>query len=197
MSEHPVSGSPLDLVDFRHHVADGYARWRAAGAGEDAWWAWRVQRDELFSLHSQSPIPATERERFSGLPFFDYDPSWRLVGHLEALPQEPWGDFVLVGRLWFDREGIEMSLNAYWLDTYGGGLFVPFGDATNGSATYGGGRYLIDSVKGAYLGRDGSGVIMDFNGAYHPSCVHDEQWTCPLPSPENRLSIRVEAGERL
>jgi uncharacterized protein (DUF1684 family) len=83
------------------------------------------------------------------------------------------------------------------LEGYGGGLFVPFGDLTNGHETYGGGRYLLDSAKGADLGSHGNWVVLDFNFAYRPSCVHSDRWSCPLAPVENRLPVAVRAGERL
>ena len=85
----------------------------------------------------------------------------------------------------------------YWLEGYGGGVFVPFGDFTNGNETYGGGRYLLDSTKGADLGTHAGKVIVDFNYAYHPSCVHSDQWSCPLAPAENRLPLAIRSGERL
>lgn len=90
-------------------------------------------------------------------------------------------------------------LALFWLPEYSGGLFLPFRDATNGSETYGGGRYLLDSSKGADLGGDPARgtVIVDFNFAYQPSCAFDPRWSCPLSPPENRLDVEVRAGERL
>ena len=78
-----------------------------------------------------------------------------------------------------------------------GGLFLPFADATNGRDTYGGGRYLLDTVKGADLGGTTTTLVLDFNFAYHPSCAYDPRWSCPLAPPGNRLPGPVEAGERL
>ncbi|HUG86614.1 MAG TPA: DUF1684 domain-containing protein, partial [Euzebya sp.] len=78
------------------------------------------------------------------------------------------------------------------------GLFLPFTDATSGASTYGGGRYLLDTAKGADLGRLEDGrLILDFNYAYHPSCAWDAAWSCPLPPPDNRVDVEVSAGERL
>lgn len=76
-------------------------------------------------------------------------------------------------------------------------MFLPFRDETNGSETYGGGRYLLDTVKGADLGHRADKVVLDFNFSYHPSCVHDHRWSCPLAPPDNHLAIGIEAGERL
>ena len=91
----------------------------------------------------------------------------------------------------------EAELTAYWLQEYGGGVFLPFRDATAGSGTYGGGRYLLDTAKGADLGSSGDRVVLDFNFAYHPSCVHDPRWSCPLAPTDNALTMTVNAGERL
>ena len=92
-----------------------------------------------------------------------------------------------------------MSLGAFWIEGYAGGLFVPFKDATSGHETYGGGRYLLDTIKSADLGSDAATgmVVLDFNYAYHPSCTYDPRWVCPLAPPDSRLAIPVRAGERL
>jgi uncharacterized protein (DUF1684 family) len=95
----------------------------------------------------------------------------------------------------FMLEGQELSLDLHWLEGYGGGIFVAFADATSGSETYGGGRYVLDSVKGADLGQDGERVVLDFNFAYNPSCAYDPRWVCPLAPASNRLPIPVRAGE--
>ena len=93
--------------------------------------------------------------------------------------------------------GAPVSLAVYWLEGYGGGLFLPFRDALAGAETYGGGRYLLDTVKGADLGMsaDGERLVLDFNYAYNPSCAYDPRWSCPLAPPENRLTVAVAAGE--
>jgi len=97
----------------------------------------------------------------------------------------------------FELLGEPRELELYWLDAYGGGIFLPFGDETNGHETYGAGRYLLDTVKGADLGGQGDRLVLDFNFAFNPSCAYDETWACPLSPPPNRLPVRVEAGELL
>jgi uncharacterized protein (DUF1684 family) len=102
---------------------------------------------------------------------------------------------------WVDAsfpEGVR-SLGVYWMAGYAGGIFLPFRDATNGHETYGAGRYLLDTAKGADLGPGATpgSLVLDFNFAFHPSCAFDPKWSCPLAPPENRLDVRVEAGERL
>ena len=100
-----------------------------------------------------------------------------------------------VGALRFTLDGASQELGAYWLDGYAGGLFVPFADGTSGQETYGGGRYALDTAKGADLGMEGEGVVLDFNFAYAPSCAHDPRWRCPLAPAANRLQVAVRAGE--
>jgi uncharacterized protein (DUF1684 family) len=87
-------------------------------------------------------------------------------------------------------------LDLFWFRTYGGGLFVSFKDATSGAQTYGGCRYLLDTVKGADLGMQDGKLVLDFNFAYQPSCAYDPRWICPLAPPSNRLDVEVLAGEK-
>jgi uncharacterized protein (DUF1684 family) len=191
----------LDLADYRRRVFAMYAAARE-GDDESAWRAWRRERDELFRAHPQSPLTVEDRASFSGLPFFDHRPEWRLEAEVELLPEadqslahsgEGHTRFVKFGEA--DVRGERLSL--FWLNEYGGGVFLPFCDATNGETTYGGGRYLLDTVKGADLGGSGTRLILDFNYSYHPSCAYNPFWSCPLAPPENRLTVAVAAGERL
>jgi uncharacterized protein (DUF1684 family) len=96
----------------------------------------------------------------------------------------------------FELHGEPCALELYWLEAYGGGVFLPFGDATGGGETYGGGRYLLDTVKGSDLGGGDDTLVLDFNFAYNPSCAYDPRWACPLTPTANRLSSAVRAGER-
>ena len=96
----------------------------------------------------------------------------------------------------FELRGERLSLEVSWLAAYGGGAFLCFRDATSGRESYGGGRYLLDTVKGADLGEDDGRLVLDFNFAYNPSCCYDPGWVCPLAPPANRLAVAVEAGEK-
>lgn len=91
------------------------------------------------------------------------------------------------------------TLAVYCLSVYGGGIFIPFKDSTNGITTYGGGRYLLDTIKGADLGSDPETfkLVLDFNYAYHPSCCYNDRWICPLAQSQSVLKFKVEAGEML
>src|SRR3954452_3807687 len=88
-------------------------------------------------------------------------------------------------------------LDVWWLAGYGGGVFLPLRDGSAGRTTYGGGRYLLDTVKGADLGGDDARLVVDLNFAYHPSCTYDPRWSCPLAPEGNRVPTPVAAGEQL
>jgi uncharacterized protein (DUF1684 family) len=192
--------SVLHLADYRRRVFALYAAVRAR-LDDDAQGAhahWRDVRDELFAGHPESALDAAQRADFTGLRYWPYDPAWAFSAPLETdVPRER---YVLEAGVTFVRVGAVTlpvgPLDVFWLDTYGGGLFVPFRDATAGAATYGGGRYLLDTAKGADLGARGGRLVLDFNFAYHPSCAYNAAWTCPLAPPGNRLDVAVEAGEQ-
>ena len=203
MTEH------LELADWRRTVASRYAAMRADGrAGDARAEAFRSAKDRLFAEHPSSPIPAVARSSFSGLAYWPYRADLALRARLEpdpavASPDVPRSGeggqirFTRFGWVSFEVGGQACRLSVLWLEEYSGGIFIPFRDATSGSTTYGGGRYLWDSAKGADLGTEGDELILDFNFAYHPSCVYDPRWSCPLAPPENRLAVAIEAGERL
>jgi uncharacterized protein (DUF1684 family) len=193
----------LDLLDWKRRVFALYAAVRAEPDAARATAGWRAGRDELFASHPQSPLP--DRAGFSGLPYFPFDPAARVTAdvgpaerrrfEVEASAGEPMA-FVRFAVARFTLGGTDCELELYWLDAYGGGVFVPFADATSGAETYGAGRYLLDTVKGADLGTEDGRLVLDFNLAYNPSCSYDPRWACPLPPPANRLPLPVRAGER-
>lgn len=194
-----------DLLDWKRRIFSLYAEVRAEEGAKDAWAMWCSVRDDLFRSHPQSPIPDTKRVGFGGLPYFAYDPAWRIIGRLnpaEARQYDiPTSDespmsFHRVAIASFEVRSGTHQLEVYWFDAYGGGLFLPFADATSGTATYGAGRYLYDTVKGADLGSSRDRLVLDFNYAYNPSCAYDPRWVCPLAPPANRLPFAVEAGEK-
>lgn len=137
---------------------------------------------------------------FEGMRHFPIDPAWRVSGRLEPAPAGEEIEIVDVtgavsheptpGRVAFERDGALWRIEALPGDEEDGSLWLVFGDATNGHETYGGGRMLYTEPVAA----DGS-VAADFNLAYNPPCVFSPYATCPLPPPQNRLSVRIEAGE--
>jgi uncharacterized protein (DUF1684 family) len=196
----------LTLADWRRTIAELYASIRAELDPRAAWRRWHDVRHELFTTHPQSPVPEPERATYEGPFVFDYDPAMRVLAELRPLDGEAveigtsdggTARFLRFGKAEFELDDAERSLEAFWLDAYGGGIYLSFRDATSGTTSYGGGRYLLDTVKGADLGADGGRLVLDFNFAYQPSCSYDPRWSCPLPPPANRLDVAVTAGERL
>jgi uncharacterized protein (DUF1684 family) len=192
----------LTLLDWRRRVAAVYAEIRAPGDILAAHQRWREVRDDLFRHHPDSPLLPEDRQDFRGLPIAPYDPAFRFRAPLDrnvppARLKVPTGTdgivtFDRMGRLHLGELG---DLDVWWLAAYGGGVFVPVKDALAGPVTYGGGRYLIDTVKGADLGGDTHTLVVDFNFAYNPSCAYDPAWACPLAPPGNVLTKPVMAGE--
>ena len=182
--------------DHGHHHVLSY---------EDAVAQYRADKDAFFAASPGSPIPAAERAGFTGLPYFPVDPAL-VFDDLALLPyagtdpvqfEIPTSDGRLraaerAGIFRFELGGATRTLTAYrFAGSDGTSLFVPFLDATSGTETYGAGRYLDLEPED-----DGTWSI-DFNLAYHPSCVYDPRFSCPLVPAENGLPVRVEAGERL
>jgi uncharacterized protein (DUF1684 family) len=193
----------LTLLDWRRKVAGLYAGARAARDPEAGWRTWRDGREELLATHPDSPLDAAARRIFSGLPFAPYDAALRFEVTVEPAPPQrlelPTADDGVVP---LDRLGtVELDglgrLDVWWLGGYGGGVFLPLRDGSAGRTTYGGGRYLLDTVKGADLGGDGGRLVVDLNFAYHPSCTYDPRWSCPLAPEGNRIPASVDAGEQV
>ncbi len=197
----------LELSDYRRRVNDLYASVRSfTGGTQQAWELWRAGRDDLFRHHAQSALTPAQRRGFSGLAYYEYDPSLRLAVEVDGVPDREVLDVPLevdglmqmarIGRVEVEIDGGAARLSLFWILGYGGGLFLPFRDATNDGETFGGGRYLLDAVKGADLGWQAGKLVLDFNFAYNPSCAYSPQWHCPLPPAENWLKVSVRAGEK-
>ena len=191
----------LTLLDWRRRVFALYAAVRDTTDPAAAHALWRSSRDELLGSHPESPLPSTARSPFRGLPVAPYDPAWRFEAVVEgaapAVLEVPTGTDGVVR---FDRLGVARlpgvgALDVWWLGDYGGGVFVPVKDASSGRTSYGGGRYLLDTVKGADLGGEDDRLVLDLNFAYNPSCAYDPAWACPLPPAGNVLEVEVPAGE--
>ncbi len=195
----------LWLADWRRAVAGLYHALRAEGDRARGAEVFRRGRDALFARHPSSPLEPAQKEKFKGLPHFPYDARWRTTGAFTPLPGGPAREVAVgedgalrlsaIGTVDFSVNGHDGQLTLYWLEGYGGGLWLPFTDATSGGATYGGGRCLRDAIKGVDLGTEGGRLVLDFNHAYNPSCAHSVRWVCPLAPRENRLGFAVDAGE--
>jgi len=174
--------------------------------------AWRASKDAMFRSDADvdgdgrpdSPLLPADRVTFTGLSYFPIDPAYqmpavlkenrapRLVIELQTSTTEM-RRMQRVGTLSFALKGTPLTLTAFAEedDRTIQRLFVPFRDLTSGTETYGGGRYLELDRTSTTL------YDLDFNRAYHPFCVYNISYVCPVPPPENRLSVAVEAGERL
>ena len=198
----------LDIVDWRRRVFAIYQSVRDASDPSIAHAIWRRGRDDLFANHPSSPLIAAEQIAFTGLPIAPYDPAWRFEIPLTPA-DEPQRSFEFAtgtdGVVPFELLGVVDvpavgKLDVWRLASYGGGIFLPVRDALAGhdSGTYGGGRYLLDTVKGADLGEGGAGegsLVLDFNFAYNPSCAYDAAWACPLAPPGNWVGVEIPVGE--
>jgi uncharacterized protein len=199
--------SALQLADWRRQTTALYARVRDQADPVTAHALWRDGRDQLMRSHPQSPLSAADPMRADGVPYWPYDPAMRWTVPVEPVPQPqrlvidtgPDGLTRLEQIGWVtlpDPVGRRLAL--WQLDQYAGGLFLPLRDATAGTTSYGGGRYLLDTAKGADLGSVGDqALVIDLNFLYHPSCRYDARWVCPLAPKDNTIDVPIPAGERL
>jgi uncharacterized protein (DUF1684 family) len=204
----------LDLYDYRCRVAAIYReRNRAMVAGEDpvlVLQRFREERDRLFASHPQSALDTAQKRHFRGLRYFPYNPAMRFIVDIDtgieprsrvvAMNAEESMTMTSIGQVSFTVDGKLAVLSIYWLNIYGGGLFLPFRDATCPQESYGGGRYLFDTMKGSdpvpIAGEQGwNRIALDFNYAYNPSCAYNARWVCPLAPAENVVGVAIRAGE--
>ncbi|HEY7368530.1 MAG TPA: DUF1684 domain-containing protein [Thermoanaerobaculia bacterium] len=146
---------------------------------------------------SASPV----RAKFVGIEMWPYQEAWRKTARFQRYDppkqirvptiQGTVEDSRCPGAVVFEENGKTYSVDAV-AEREGDDLWLIFGDATNGEETYGGGRFLYTKPPAA----DGS-VVVDFNRSYNPPCVFTPYATCPLPPKQNKLPIKVEAGEKV
>jgi uncharacterized protein (DUF1684 family) len=170
---------------------------------EDQIASWHAEKDQFMRESSESPVPADKRTAFPPLPYFPTNIEYRVPAALNVARvdqilemQTSTGQrrqMQRIGALEFTLKGQSVKLTAFAeaTDKQLLRLFVPFGDLTNGNETYQGGRYLD-------LDRTATGIYdLDFNRAYHPFCLYNPTYDCPIPPRENRLSMPIRAGEKL
>ncbi|HEY6279155.1 MAG TPA: DUF1684 domain-containing protein [Streptosporangiaceae bacterium] len=196
----------LELADWRRRVSELYAAVRAEHDPERGHARWRAGRDELFRSHPQSPLAPGDPLRRTGLPYWPYDPALRFT--LPLLPAPGPASLSLSagddGTVTLHRVGrvelpppLAATADIWWVAQYAGGLFLPLRDGSAGTGSYGGGRYLLDTAKGADLGGDDGSLVIDLNFLYHPSCRYNSSWQCPLAPSGNTITAPVTAGERM
>jgi uncharacterized protein len=193
----------LAVADWRRSVFALYQAVRAESqpaAAHEIWWR---GRDELLASHPASPIPVEERDAFKGVPIGEYRPEFRFEATIDPdVEHVRWEvQSATDGVIPFTRAGVLHlpigDLDVWWLESYGGGVFIPIKDALAGKHTYGGGRYVIDTVKGSDLGGDvrAGELVVDFNFTYNPSCAYSPLWTCPLAPATNTVKAELPVGE--
>jgi uncharacterized protein (DUF1684 family) len=189
-----------NVLDWRRRVLELYRAVRDASDPAVGHALWIAGRDRLLRGHPASPVPPHARATYPGADVASYDPAYRFVVAVDTdvepeVREVPTGTdgvvpFRRIGRVELPAIG---TLDLWWLGSYGGGVFLPVRDAN--PTTYGGGRYLIDTVKGADLGKDVRALVVDLNFCYQPSCAYDEAWACPLAGPGNTLPVQLPVGE--
>ncbi|HUC56923.1 MAG TPA: DUF1684 domain-containing protein [Streptosporangiaceae bacterium] len=198
----PVRTDATGLLDWRRRVAALYAEVRAEPDPRAGHELWQAGRNWLLGHHPQSPVPVASRSGFSSVPVADYDAGLRFVAEVDGDVAPARIEMVTGtdGVVAMERAGVVHlagvgDLDVWWLAGYGGGIFLPVKDRRADGQTYPGGRYVLDTVKGADLGGDDGYLVIDLNFAYNPSCAYDPAWACPLAPPGNTVSVPVDAGE--
>lgn len=161
----------------------------------------RQEKNRALMISEESPLNPEDKRSFKGLPYFEPTLEWIFSAELKLLPDG--GDtlemtlndgekelMIRVGELTFTKEEKKYTVscfrNPYAEDDR---LFIPFRDASSGIESYGGGRYL-DAIN------KGDAVILDFNRAYNPFCAYNDNFVCVIPPEENRIPLKILAGER-
>ena len=165
--------------------------------------AWRVEKDRFMRESKESPVLAGDRATFPALPYFPVSDTYRVPAALQIIDTQDIIEMSTstnqrrrmrrIGTLRFTLKGQALQLTAFVEATEPDArpLFVPFNDLTSGTETYPGGRYLD-------LDRTATGIYdLDFNRAYHPFCLFNPKYECPVPPRENRLQVPIRAGEKL
>jgi len=159
----------------------------------------RKEKDQFFKTSDQSPLTAEQKTTFQGLAYFAENPALRLELPLEKYAQPEHvrmqtstgdaQDYHRVGQIRFRVNGQEATLQVYESE-HGGDYFIPFVDATAPAESYGAGRYHEPERL------ENGNLLVDLNFSYNPYCAYNERWSCPIPPKENRVSARIEAGEK-
>lgn len=160
----------------------------------------RRAKDNYFKTGPGSPLTLEQQQAFTGLSYFPENPALRF-----DLPLEPYAhpekvtmqtstgstqDYYKVGQIHFQVDGQNATLQVYESVDHPGSYFIPFVDATAPQETYGAGRYL--EPEEIHAGE----LRVDLNLSYNPYCAYNDRWSCPFPPPENRVKVRIEAGEK-
>ncbi len=160
----------------------------------------RGTKDHFVQHDPQSPLTGTQTATFSGLSYFDEEPSLKLTLQVQPYAEQEIiemqtttggvASFVRWAKIAFSVDGAPAELTVYKDESHGS-FFLPFADSTSGDETYGAGRYIEPEAQ-----PDGT-LLVDFNYAYNPYCAYNEAWACPITPGENRLPVPIRAGEKI
>ena len=164
----------------------------------------RIAMNEQFFNPKETPLDSLNFYTFRGLKFFPIQEKYRVKATLTLLVNEavfnlphshdqtkPYKNYA-IAKFELDGKNFELMVLEQVEKKPGNEnyLLLPFWDQTNNKETYGGGRY-IDLDKS-----EGKNIIIDFNKAYHPYCAYNSKYTCPIPPPQNKMNVAIEAGIR-
>ena len=161
----------------------------------------REEKDFVFKRHHHSPLTPEQKKNFKKLNYFPVSEKYRFELLIEKYEkkeliemQTSTGDiqiYTIFGVVHFIIDSFKVQLQVYTSEKNPDYYFVPFWDKTvQTNETYGAGRYLELDQK------LNNKFVLDFNNAYNPYCAYNEHFSCPLVPPENRLNVRIEAGEK-
>ena len=162
-----------------------------------AWAEWCRARDEFFKHHYASPLPEETMDTFERIEYFPFNPDMIFETTMQPLATDEVeilsstgsrSAYRAAGEVTLSFPGGEKSLVV--LQGEEDDVFIPFSDATCGVESYGGGRY-VSPIAG-----QGGTLVVEFNRTINPYCVYDPDFSCPLPPAQNRLPMRIEAGEK-
>ena len=166
--------------------------------------AHQEEQNNQFKTKGKSPLTEQDRKHFKELDFFEIDLNYRVEAVFTRTPDEEafavgtssgkTKFLIKYGVLNFSIKGENLTLAVYQSQglltnpIYKDYLFLPFNDLTNGSTTYGGGRFIDLTIP------KGNTIIIDFNMAYNPYCAYSDGWNCTIPPVENNLEIEIPVG---
>ena len=201
----------LSLIDWRREIFKLYSEVRDEENGQLAWTKWKSKRNKLFRFHPESPTFNSKRKSGSNFPpiLYPYNPNFCLSSKYKILESSVKLEIITddhsITRIQpFLKttdlvEKLNIELTIFKILGYGGGLFLPFFDmgCSSKGENYQGGRYLIDTIKGADLGECKNNELrLDFNFSYNPSCSYNSKWICPIIKNYNKIPLLIDAGEK-
>ena len=159
-----------------------------------------------YSDENESPLTKEDLKTFKALDFFEIDKNYQVEAQFELTPNTPVFEMKTTtdrlplyrqyGIATFTLNGKELTLSVYQNQNlmadieYEDYLFIPFNDKTNGTLSYGGGRYIDVNIPS----KNEKIMVIDFNKSYNPYCAYNSKYSCPVPPSENNLDVKILVG---